>query len=1282
MKRMLRPSYDQPRFQPRPLLLHLLLLLVLALVITTNAATPAPTNLALNKPVSASGPTWTGLAASTLTDGNPSTFTHPLTATGTQGFFFQIDLGSELPLSSLLLRNRDDGCCPERLSDYKIELYGDQNGQPGTLRWSAIIRSDRSFSPSAGSDLITPALGGPGPFQARFIRVVNRAGAPYNPQVAEIEAYGPTPPSIDRFIASPDSISKGSSASLQWLVSNADSISISPDIGIVDPSVKSILVAPTASTTYVLTAKNQAGSRSASAFVGVDIPVQPPFIQEFAASSSSSDSPRDSDGDTPDWIELTNPNSTSIELQGYALTDDPKKPRKWVFPAQRIAARASLIVFASGKNRLNPERELHTNFELSAAGDYLALTDRSSDRILQQFPTDFPATRSFPKQINGSSFGWGTNGILGFLHPPTPNRTNGLAYPGAVEPIVLSSDRGLYRTNLVVSLSTPTPQALIRYTTNRSEPTLQNGFTYSSPLPISNNTILRTAAFVPGFAPAPVQTHSFVFPDRVATSSALSRSIATNAAYAPHLVPGLLDLPSLSLTTTATINGNAEVPASIEWLNPNGEPGAQAPCGVRLFGGAFTDFPKKSYRLYFRSAYGASKFRYPAFDAPDQSLAPVQEFDQLELRSGSHDMAQRGFYMSNPFVDTTLREMGHLNPHGRFVHFYINGTYWGLFHLRERWGADMHAAYLGASPNEYESINGNWNVGGWADPGTAYDGDGSTWSKIKSLRSNYNQIKTWLDVGQYIDFMLVWMFGGAEDEYRCVGTSQAGNGFKFYLNDADGWFCGPWYCAADNRTARGAPGRSAGDGPGSLFSMLFKEANPEYRILLADHIHNALFNGGPLTPEANKTRLAAWCESIQRAFIAEAARWNFISPAEWAKRRDYATSNWLNRRSTEVLGHWRAAGFYPATDAPTLSHPGGLVTPGLQIQFTGPSRGSIWFTTDGSDPRLPGGATHPSARSIPLTNAWPIFANTWIKCRTKNGSEWSALNSVFFQVNPKGVRPGELLVSEIRPNQSDDAGPEFIELLNASSRVINLQGVHFSEGLRFSFPQTRPSPWVPGQRGVIVRDLLRFRQRYGPEVPVIGVYSGRLDEFGERLTLLDAEGRLLLSFSFSRANPWPSTTVSTKEFSIVLAHSQLGLANPTAWRPAATPGGSPGSSDASPIPLDATARSVDLDLDGLPALLEYALGTQDNDPTSGPNAIRYSIDPDHRLTLQFQRNLTADDLHLIVDASLDLIHWFPAHLQTSLTHPSQPGLATESWSFPSPANTNHFLRLRVLRTAP
>src|SRR5439155_265504 len=83
---------------------------------------------------------------------------------------------------------------------------------------------------------------------------------------------------------------------------------------------------------------------------------------------------------------------------------------------------------------------------------------------------------------------------------------------------------------------------------------------------------------------------------------------------------------------------------------------------------------------------------------------------------------------------------------------------------------------------------------------------------------------------------------------------------------------------------------------------------------------------------------------------------------EWAGRRDDALNNWLPRRTGEALAAYRNAGFYPALDAPVLNQQGGAVPSGFQLGFGPQARGTIYFTLDGTDPRLPGGAVSPAAR--------------------------------------------------------------------------------------------------------------------------------------------------------------------------------------------------------------------------------------------------------------------------------------------------------------------------------
>ncbi len=120
-----------------------------------------------------------------------------------------------------------------------------------------------------------------------------------------------------------------------------------------------------------------------------------PYIAEFQADNA--DTITDEDGATSDWIEIYNPDTTAASLAGMALTDDPLLPQKWIFPGVSIPARSRLLVWASVKNRTNPAAPLHTNFDLAAAGEYLALVDTDGTTKLSEFNTypAQPADRSY-----------------------------------------------------------------------------------------------------------------------------------------------------------------------------------------------------------------------------------------------------------------------------------------------------------------------------------------------------------------------------------------------------------------------------------------------------------------------------------------------------------------------------------------------------------------------------------------------------------------------------------------------------------------------------------------------------------------------------------------------------------------------------------------------------------------------------------------------------------------------------------------------------------------------
>src|SRR5690349_12308130 len=93
-----------------------------------------------------------------------------------------------------------------------------------------------------------------------------------------------------------------------------------------------------------------------------------PLIAEFMAVDATTFP--DEDGDFSGWIEILNPTSNRFNLLNWSLTTSPTDLRQWTFPNYTLTPGASVVVFASGKNRANVIAPLHTNFRLAAAGGY------------------------------------------------------------------------------------------------------------------------------------------------------------------------------------------------------------------------------------------------------------------------------------------------------------------------------------------------------------------------------------------------------------------------------------------------------------------------------------------------------------------------------------------------------------------------------------------------------------------------------------------------------------------------------------------------------------------------------------------------------------------------------------------------------------------------------------------------------------------------------------------------------------------------------------------------
>ncbi len=149
---------------------------------------------------------------------------------------------------------------------------------------------------------------------------------------------------------------------------------------------------------------------------------------------------------------------------------------------------------------------------------------------------------------------------------------------------------------------------------------------------------------------------------------------------------------------------------------------------------------------------------------------------------------------------------------------------------------------------------------------------------------------------------------------------------------------------------------------------------------------------------------------------------------------------------------------------------------------------------------------------------------------------------------------------------------EYIELTNIGDGPIELAGVELRDGVAFTFPSMS---LAPGQFVVVVENPTAFASRYVQPVTVAGQYSGKLDNGGELITLLDAADQTIQSFTYQDDNWYPNTDGDGYSLVIVDATADVSAWNTQAgWRPSTNWQGSPGAAD--PLFLDA-----DVNMDGL-----------------------------------------------------------------------------------------------------
>ncbi|HZK24357.1 MAG TPA: CotH kinase family protein [Oscillospiraceae bacterium] len=475
----------------------------------------------------------------------------------------------------------------------------------------------------------------------------------------------------------------------------------------------------------------------------------------------------DEDGDFTDWIELYNAGTSPIDLAGFGLSDQEAEPFRWKLPAVTMEPQSYLLVFASGKDRRTPAKNLHTNFKLNLSGETILLTAPSGERV------DSLVTGRLESGLSAGRYPDGANGRHFFMQPSPGASNTGTPLTGRAPEPVFSTPGGFYDDTITLTLapSLSLAGAVIRYTTNGQEPTA-NSPLYKSPLSLNKTTIIRAKCFANGLLASKTANNSYFIKENTPLTVI---SILIDPQDLWDKKQGIYVLGSNADPEFPHVGANFwqdwEKPSHLQLYETNGKLGLSTDVGLRIGGQYSRAMPQKAFNIFARNQYGSDVLEYPFF--PDKELTTQKA---ITLRQSGQDATMskiRDCLMTSLLSETTLDYQAY-----RPAIVYLNGEYWGIYNIRERINEYFLAYNHDLNPQQIDLLQGNTIVRA---------GDSKHYVAMRefvadhdmSKQENYDYLQTQMDLDNFIDYWLA--------EIYFANTDNANIRFWREKSDAGKW---------------------------------------------------------------------------------------------------------------------------------------------------------------------------------------------------------------------------------------------------------------------------------------------------------------------------------------------------------------------------------------------------------------------------------------------------------------------------------------------------------------
>jgi len=397
-----------------------------------------------------------------------------------------------------------------------------------------------------------------------------------------------------------------------------------------------------------------------------------------------------------DWFELYNYGDDSVSLNALYVSDDPFNPFLYQVPEGTpltLAPGEYFVFFADGNANAG-----HVPFELNHEGEFLGIYTSEGVAIHEV---------SFGTQAANISYGLlpGTLEWNFFTEASPGSPNNGPPLLGILEQPTSSSSFTMINPedSLLVTLWHNDPLVEIRYTLTSQEVGPLSPL-YTEAQWLHAPTILRARAYRTGYAESR-ELYVHVLP-----------SDTTGSAYTISIVADPENLFGPEGIYTNFLSG-LEKPSNMAVFNSGGTVILESGCGLKIHAPEFRD--QQAFRLSARSEYGSAQFNASIF--PNR---PYQEFQHILLRSGGNDGLELGkSALRDPLISGLFAELNpaYGNSAYRPATVFLNGSFWGLYELRERqdehWLRNFYGAESGFTllertldePGTYHSFAGTWD---------------------------------------------------------------------------------------------------------------------------------------------------------------------------------------------------------------------------------------------------------------------------------------------------------------------------------------------------------------------------------------------------------------------------------------------------------------------------------------------------------------------------------------------------------------------------------------------